>query len=136
MIKRAPLDTDLFRVELPPTRRDPLDTLIPSSPPDMKTEAQRPPQKHIIIEAKNEQLNERTKEQKHEGSNVQKNEAPSGRFVIRHTFDIFQDQLVDLKRLQIEAMQRRSRKRKLGQMVQQALDLYIKKMKEKYSFQG
>ena len=81
-------------------------------------------------------MNIRTNEQNNERSNVQKNEAILERWVIRHTFDIFEDQLVDLKRLQIEAMQQRRRKRKLGQMVQIALDQYIKKMKDKYGLQG
>lgn len=136
MIKRASLDTDLFKVDLPPTRRDPLDTLIPPSAPTHIPDANSRQPKLISNEAKNERPTERTFERKHEGSIVQKNASPSERLVIRHTFDIFQDQLVDLKRLQIEAMQQRRRKRKLGQMVQQALDQYIKHMKAKYSLQG
>jgi hypothetical protein len=127
MTKRASLDTEQFKVTLPPPQRDPLDSLIP-------TAASRGAP--IPTEAGNERMNKRTNELKTERSTVQKDDETFQRLVIRHTFDIFQDQLVDLKLLQIEAMQQKRRKRKLGQMVQQALDQYIKKMKDKYSLRG
>jgi hypothetical protein len=136
MTKRASLDTEQFKVTLPPPQRDPLDSLIPTSAPKAESRSQMLYVNPVSIEAKNERTTIRTNEQRNERSNGQKNEAVLERLVIRHTFDIFEDQLVDLKRLQIEAMQQRRRKRKLGQMVQLALDQYIKKMKDKYSLQG
>lgn len=136
MPKRAPLDTDQFKIELPPPQRDPLDSIIPTSAPIDEGRPQNLYVNPTSIVAKNERMNIRTNEQKNEGSIVQKDNEVLQRLVIRHTFDIFQDQLVDLKLLQIEAMQQKRRKRKLGQMVQLALDQYIKKMKEKYSLQG
>lgn len=128
MPKRATLDIDQFKVELPPPQRDPLDSVIPTAPPKTDVHSGDLYVNPNRIEVENEQMNER--------SIVQKDEGVLQRLVIRHTFDIFQDQLVNLKRLQIEAMQQKRRKRKLGQMVQQALDQYIKRMKEKYSLQG
>lgn len=135
MTKRAPLDTQQFGVTLPPPKRDALDSLIPTSQSVIEQRPQEVYVKPIPIEAKNERMNVGTNEQKNERSKVQKNVNSSVRPVIRHTFDIFEDQLVDLKRLQIEAMQQRRRKRKLGEMVQIALDQYIKKMKDKFSLQ-
>ncbi len=136
MPKRASLDNKQFEVVLPPPQRDPLDSLIPPAPPKADVHPRVIYSNSQPVEAKNERTNIRTNEQRNERSNVQKNEDVLERLVIRHTFDIFQDQLVDLKRLQIEAMQQRRRKRKLGQMVQIALDQYIKKMKDKYALQG
>ena|SRR5689334_16755514 len=136
MAKRAPLDTQQFGVTLPPPQRDPLDSLIPTAAPTIEQRSQDSYAKPKLIEARNERMNNRTDERKDERSDVQKNAKPLARPVIRHTFDIYQDQLLDLKRLQIEAMQHRRRKRKLGEMVQIALDQYIKKVKDKYSLQG
>ena len=45
---------------------------------------------------------------------------------IRHAFDIYQDQLISLQMRQLEAVQRGKRKPKLGKMVQDAIDLYLK----------
>jgi hypothetical protein len=48
---------------------------------------------------------------------------------IRHAFDVFEDQLRALHTLQLEAVRVGSRKPKLGQMVQQALDAFLDRMK-------
>jgi hypothetical protein len=136
MSKRVPLDTSQFHVDLPPAKRDPLDTLIPQLTPETISKTENSLSLVMHSERKNERTNERPNVQMNERSNVQSDESDLTRVVIRHTFDIFQDQLIDLKRLQIEAMQQRRRKRKLGQMMQQALDKYIKEMKEKYHLQG
>lgn len=136
MTKRASLDTEQFKVTLPHPQRDPLDSLIPTSALKADSRPQTLYVNPVSSEAKNERMNRRTNEQNNERLNVQRNETELERLVIRHTFDIFEDQLVDLKRLQIEAMQQKRRKRKLGQMVQIALDQYIKKMKDKYALQG
>ena len=50
----------------------------------------------------------------------------SKRQKIRHAFDIYQDQHLSLQMRQLEAVQKGKRKPKLGNMVQQAIDLYLK----------
>lgn len=45
---------------------------------------------------------------------------------IRHAFDIYEDQLFALQIRQLEAVQKSRRKPKLGKMVQEAIDLYLK----------
>jgi|GEM_PF-5189580 hypothetical protein len=66
---------------------------------------------------------------KNERSNVRTNgatvERKKNRVKIRHTFDIFADQLVALQTLQLAAVQNGRRKPALGKMVQQAIDLYL-----------
>jgi len=68
--------------------------------------------------------NERTEivfERTSERPNVRSNE----RFKIRHTFDIFKDQLQELHSMQLKFVQSGGKKPKLGEMVQEALDLYF-----------
>ena len=55
------------------------------------------------------------------------NERTLERTKIRHTFDIFKDQLESLYSIQLEDIQNKKSKKKLGEMVQAALDLYIQK---------
>lgn len=94
---------------------------------------QRP--KETVFEVKNERMNERSDDQSNERTIVQI-EKPSRR-VIRHTFDIYRDQLISLQQLQIGVMTRGRRKPKLGRMVQKALDLYIsREMKKQKQKQG
>ena len=45
---------------------------------------------------------------------------------IRHTFDIYKDQLIELQRIQWERVQAGKKKPKLGKMVAEGIDLYIK----------
>ena len=68
-----------------------------------------------------ERLNVRSNERTVERTNVRKS-----RRVIRHTFDIYQDQLVALKTLQLKAVQTDNKKVTLGDMVQEAIDLWLK----------
>jgi hypothetical protein len=60
----------------------------------------------------NERLNERPPKQKREK--------------IRHTFDIYRDQLVALQTIQLEKFQAGKKKPKLGKMVAEGIDLFIK----------
>jgi hypothetical protein len=46
---------------------------------------------------------------------------------IRHAFDIYMDQLISLQVRQLEAVQKGKKKPKLGKMVQDAIDQYLKK---------
>lgn len=55
------------------------------------------------------------------------NERTLERTKIRHTFDIFKDQLDSLYSLQLGAIRDHKTKQTLGDMVQAALDLYIQK---------
>jgi hypothetical protein len=64
------------------------------------------------IEPSNERLNERPPKQKREK--------------IRHTFDIYKDQLIELQRIQWERVQAGKKKPKLGKMVAEGIDLFIK----------
>ncbi len=63
-------------------------------------------------EEPNERINERT--------NVYKE-----RRVIRHSFDIYHDQLMQLGEIQMRLYREAGKKPKLGQLVQDALDRYI-----------
>ncbi|MCL4552431.1 MAG: hypothetical protein M1305_02590 [Candidatus Marsarchaeota archaeon] len=51
----------------------------------------------------------------------------AGRVKIRHAFDIFEDQLRALQLLQLEAVRADKKKRKLGEMVQEAIDLFLER---------
>jgi len=66
---------------------------------------------------------------------VQANERTNGRTVersvVRHSFDIGQDQLVALAEIQMERFQETGRKPKLGPLVQEALDAYIAKQRKR-----
>jgi len=64
-------------------------------------------------EETNERINERT--------NVQRE-----RRVIRHSFDIYHDQLMQLGEIQMRLYREAGKKPKLGQLVQDALDRYIR----------
>ena len=52
-------------------------------------------------------------------------EHKKSRIKTRHAFDIFQDQLRSLQKIQLEAVQANERKPNLGEMVQEALDAYL-----------
>ena len=69
------------------------------------------------MERSNVRSNERT---------VERTDVRKSRRVIRHTFDIYQDQLVALKTLQFKAVQTDNKKVTLGDMVQEAIDLWLK----------
>ena len=62
-----------------------------------------------------------------ERSNVRTNE----RSRVRHSFDIWQDQLLGLTKIQVERFNRTGRKPKLGELVQEALDAYIDQQRER-----
>ena len=66
---------------------------------------------------------EPSNERPHERSNGKNNPRPK----IRHTFDIFEDQLRSLHTLQLKTLQAGEKKPALGELVQRALDDYLKK---------
>lgn len=47
------------------------------------------------------------------------------RQIIRHSFDIYRDQLLKLQYIQLEAVQRGNKKPKLGDLVRKALDEFL-----------
>lgn len=69
----------------------------------------------------------------YERSNVRPNVRPdertyektTKRVKIRHAFDIFEDQLFALQARQLKAVQRGKKKPKMGDMVQQAIELFL-----------
>ena len=58
-------------------------------------------------------------------SSERTDEREEKRVKTRHAFDIFEDQLLSLHRLQLESVQAGKKKPKLGDMVQKALDDYL-----------
>ena len=58
---------------------------------------------------------------------VRTNERTVERTIVRHSFDIGQDQLLALAEIQMDRFQQTGRKPKLGPLVQEALDAYIAK---------
>lgn len=62
-------------------------------------------------------LNARTSDQKFESTSVRKK--------IRHAFDIFADQLISLKELQLARQKATGDNQSLGHLIQEALDLFL-----------
>jgi hypothetical protein len=69
----------------------------------------------------NVRSNEGPNERKFERSSVRRRR----RVKIRHTFDIFEDQLRELHSIQLKAIQSGKKRPKIGSMVQKALDSYL-----------
>jgi hypothetical protein len=91
----------------------------PVSPPPPTEDRRDPAPSSQMDEAKTERPNVPT----NEPTNVPKTQ----RVKTRHTFDIYQDQLLALQSIQLEAVQKGKKKPKLGDMVQRAIDLYLEK---------
>jgi len=64
-------------------------------------------------------------------TNERMNERANERQRVRHSFDIWQDQLLGLTEIQAERFSRNGRKPKLGDLVQEALDAYITKERKR-----
>ena len=64
-------------------------------------------------------------------TNVRTNERSGPRTRVRHSFDIWQDQLLGLSEIQSDRFSRTGRKPKLGELVQEALDAYIAKERKR-----
>ncbi len=82
-------------------------TTIEPETDEASSQVPHPSQSHVEIT--NERSNERTVE----------------RTRTRHSFDVWQDQLLALTEIQVERFDRTGRKPKLGELVQEALDTYI-----------
>jgi len=70
-------------------------------------------------------------QQKNETTNVRTNERFIQRRKIRHTFDIYEDQLMSLKEISLEREKAFGSKTLLGDLVQEALDTIITKERNK-----
>ena len=86
------------------------------------------------IERSNERTNERSAELDAENgtsfdllANERSNERTNERARVRHSFDIYSDQLISLGDIQITLHRQSGRKPKLGDLVQEALDEYIER---------
>jgi hypothetical protein len=62
-----------------------------------------------------------------DATTVRTNERTKERTRVRHSFDIWQDQLLGLSEIQAERFSRTGRKPKLGDLAQEALDAFIAK---------
>ena len=70
------------------------------------------------------QHNDRPFDRRDEPSTVRTNE----RTKVRHSFDIYQDQLLSLAEIQASIFRKTRRKPKIGELVQEAIDHYIGNM--------
>jgi len=122
MPKRASLDTDQFKVALPPQPRDPLDSLIPTSPPPVT----EPGARVNNFEAKSVRPYVRTDGR----TPLELPPIKQQRVRIRHPFNIFADQLADLRTLEVERVRAGKKKKTLAAMVTTAIDDYLKKQKK------
>lgn len=66
-----------------------------------------------------------------DATNVRTFERPKERTRVRHSFDIWQDQLLGLSEIQAERFSRTGRKPKLGDLAQEALDAFIAKERKR-----
>lgn len=58
-------------------------------------------------------------------------ERTNERTKVRHSFDVYQDQLLQLSDVQADIYRRTGKKPKVGELVQQALDAYIERYRER-----
>ena len=100
---------------------------MPDSPTP-ETLAETTPQSQLGVNQDQKRSDERTFERPNERSNERLNERPhkQKREKIRHTFDIYRDQLIALQMIQLEKVQAGKKKPKLGKMVAEGIDLFIK----------
>jgi hypothetical protein len=73
-----------------------------------------------------ERTNEHPKEQNNERSDERTEKRTSGRMRVRHSFDIYQDQLLSLKEIALHRQKTTGERALLGDLVQEALDTFIK----------
>ncbi len=94
---------------------------VPATIPEHQE--QRPVDAPLSDSSPNEPTNVRTNEPLNERSIVRKK--------IRHTFDVFPDQLLSLRRITVEREDRFGKRVLLGDLIQEALDLLIAKERTK-----
>ena len=104
------------------------ESTIPHSPTLEKIDTTK-----LQAQNENNQDQKRSNDRTTERSNERFNERPfkQKREKIRHTFDIYKDQLISLQMIQLEKVQAGKRKPKLGRMVADGIDLFIKQAASK-----
>ncbi len=129
MSKRAPLDLNQFKIDLPKPNRDPLESIIPTTPPPAPSSDVTVP----VYEARNVRPHARSSIRSGGRTDTRLIVLPSNRtrIRIRHPFNIYADQLEALQRIQLERMQAGKKKPTLAKMVTQALDQYLKEQHQK-----
>lgn len=115
--KRASLDLDQFKIDLPKPSRDPLDSIIPTTPPTASTRS----------EPKNVRSSARAPVRTPLSRPIHR----TSRIRIRHPFNIFADQLEALQQIQLEKVTAGKKKPTLAKMVTQALDEYLERQWKK-----
>ncbi len=114
MPKRIPLDTKQFNVRLPKPKHEPLDAVIPTSPPP-------------------QQISEPVKEQINEQANVQTSKRlfiQNPREIVRGSYDIYRDQALKITKLQVERQQEEGKNVTKGEVMRDLLDEYFKNYKD------
>src|SRR5215217_2387156 len=84
----------------------------------------RPPEE-IAAEGKRLQQRESAAPTAGRAATVRTNGRTDERSVVRHSFDIYIDQLQALTRIQTQVFEETGRKPKMGELAQEAFDLYI-----------
>jgi hypothetical protein len=77
------------------------------------------------VERSNVRTNDRTVEASNGQTTRPTAEPPPERVRVRHSFDVYRDQLFSLTAIQIALFSKTGKKPKLGDLVQEALDAYI-----------
>jgi len=113
-------------------RKKPIDTTIIANELAEASVYFAPPKK-LVVKQRRERISKLKNERSNVPTNERTNEASEDqefvRVKIRHTFDIYEDQLRELQAQQLEAVQSGNRKPKLGAMVQEAIEDYLAKRK-------
>jgi hypothetical protein len=76
-------------------------------------------------EPSNVRTNDRTDRRPNDGTTKVAPESPAERVRVRHSFDVYRDQLLSLTEIQAVLFSKTGKKPKLGDLVQDALDAYI-----------
>jgi hypothetical protein len=124
------LPTDLISNELSESsvffpKRATVDDPTPSLPTPMVQPQSLPETRVTAPHSPAPQTEQGTNEETFDRSNERSVE----RRKVRHTFDIFQDQLSSLRKLQLEREETFGKRYLLGDLVQEALDLFITKQR-------
>ena len=88
------------------------------------------PETALSLESKDRLPTQRLNERSNEEWRRQTIERESERTKVRHTFDVFRDQLLDLGDIQQTLARKLGTKPRLGDLVQEALDDYIRERKK------
>ena len=94
------------------------------------------PKTRLSLESKDRLPSQRSNERSNEESGRQTIERESERTKVRHSFDVFRDQLLDLGDIQQALARVQGTKPRLGDLVQEALDNYIKERRKGRTNEG